>query len=239
MQNYLRIYVTIAFVSYASYPTIAHTSDFNCGRVDPTAPMTWDYFDPKNHMSTGGVPQGNVKLVENVHLTKKMQSLETGNTGGGISGFLQDVDYTFRRIPNHPKALDMISRFQIRHGGKIPRMGNWVGSWTRSAECYFERAIQFTPREPVLHMLYGIHLHRSGRLTDAEKQYLTSADLSPDSIELHYSIGLLYFELGKFDLAVQHAKKAYEGGYPLPALREKLKKVGKWPAPIDSHNENQ
>lgn len=168
-----------------------------------------------------------------------MDSLETGNKGsGGIPGFLIDLDYTFRKIPNHPKALDMISRFQIRHGGKVPQLSHW-GDWKRSAECYFDRALRFTPDNPVVHMLFGIHLHRTGKLEQAEKEYKISESLQPDSIELQYNMGLLYFGLEKYELSAKYAKNAYNGGYPLPGLRDKLINVGKWEQPEATNNNTE
>ena len=211
-----------------SHNTLA--SEFDCGPIsNPDNIGPWDYFDPANHRPTTGVPQGNIKLVTNSHLGPGMNSLENGNSGVGIKGFLADIDYTFRRIPNHPRALDMISRFQIRHGGKIPPIKQWGASWKRSAECYFDRALRLTPNNPVVHMLFGIHFHRNGKLQDAEKEYKISEAFQPNSVELQYNMGLLYFELKKYDLSAGYAKKAYHGGHPLPGLRDKLINVGKWP----------
>ena len=207
----------------------AAASELDCGIVNVADGLTWDYFDPENHKGTYSVPQGHVKLVTNVHLVPKMDSLETGNTGGGIPGFLSDIDYTLRRIPNHPRALDMITRFQLRHDGKILQLRQWAGTWTRSVDCYFDRAFRLTPNNPVIHMLYGIYLHRTGKLTEAKYEYQMSEAFQPDSVELHYNMGLLNFELKDYDLSAEYAKKAYDGGYPLPGLRDKLISVDKWP----------
>jgi len=208
---------------------ISFASKFDCGVVDPSDGLTWDYFDPKNHIGTPGVPQGHVKLVTNVHLVPKMASLETGNTGSGIEGFLWDVDYTLRRIPNHPKALDMISRYALRHDEIIKQIRPWAGTWKRTVECYFDRALRLTPNQPVVEMLYGMHLHRTGKFDEALKHYKISETIQPDSAELKYNMGLLYFELKDYVLSAEYAKKAYAGGYPLPGLRDKLIKAGKWP----------
>lgn len=219
----------------AFYINNAFSSEFDCGVIDPSDGLTWDYFDPANHRPTNTYKQGHVKLVENTHLAPEMNSLETGHTGSGISGFLLDLDYTLQRIPNNPKALDMASRFQIRHGGQIPQMRKWAGRWTRSAECYFDRALRLTPNQPVVLMLYGMHLHRSGKFTEALTQYKLSEFYGVDSIELNYNMGLLYFDMKDYDLSADYAKKAYDAGYPLPGLRDKLKSLDMWQDDINTN----
>jgi hypothetical protein len=39
---------------------------------------------------------------------------------------------------------------------------------------------------------------------------------------LNYNIGLLYFDMGDYAKAVEHARVAYNAGYPLVGLRKKL-----------------
>jgi len=41
-------------------------------------------------------------------------------------------------------------------------------------------------------------------------------------------MGLIYFDLKDYDKALSFAHRAYGSGFPLPGLRDKLKKVGKW-----------
>jgi hypothetical protein len=47
-----------------------------------------------------------------------------------------------------------------------------------------------------------------------------------------YNIGLTYFDVGEFDKALVSAHRAYGGGFPLPGLRNKLKRAGKWKDPV-------
>ena len=46
------------------------------------------------------------------------------------------------------------------------------------------------------------------------------------SAEIHYFLGLVFVDRREFELAVDHAAKAYELGYPLPGLRSKLQRLG-------------
>lgn len=48
------------------------------------------------------------------------------------------------------------------------------------------------------------------------------------SAEVKYNMGLLQVELGKIGEAVESAKQAYALGYPLPGLRNQLKRLGRW-----------
>lgn len=52
-----------------------------------------------------------------------------------------------------------------------------------------------------------------------------------NSAELHYFLGLIYIELKDLESATNHAKRAYELGYPLPGLASKLQQLG---YPLDS-----
>jgi hypothetical protein len=46
------------------------------------------------------------------------------------------------------------------------------------------------------------------------------------SAELHYVLGLVLVELGDYPGATQHARTAYDMGYPLPGLRDRLARAG-------------
>ena len=48
------------------------------------------------------------------------------------------------------------------------------------------------------------------------------------SAEIHYNLGLIYLELGDADRALEQAHAAYALGYPLPGLRNRLQRMGKW-----------
>ncbi len=76
---------------------------------------------------------------------------------------------------------------------------------------------------------FGAYLARLGKYNDAAKEFETAASLGDDSGNLHYNLGLAYFELGDYEKSIMHAKKAYYLGFNLPGLKEKLSKAGKWP----------
>jgi Flp pilus assembly protein TadD len=115
-----------------------------------------------------------------------------------------------------------------------------------TAECYFERAMEFAPKDGVVHMLYGIYLARKGDLDAALDRYLEALQMTPDSTELHYNLGLLYADMKRYDDALDEAHVAYGAGFPLLGLRNKLLRAGAWrdpppeaPASPDAATETQ
>ena len=44
----------------------------------------------------------------------------------------------------------------------------------------------------------------------------------------NYNIGLLLHDIKEYDKSLAHARKAYELGFELPGLRNKLKGSGHW-----------
>src|SRR5262249_19561300 len=82
--------------------------------------------------------------------------------------------------------------------------------------------------------LYGMLalVYRDQKRLDAAKDTLVRADkLSKgESAEIQYNLGLINLELGDVASAVENAQRAYDKGYPLPGLKNKLQKLGKWPA---------
>jgi hypothetical protein len=175
-----------------------------------------DYLDPdpraKHHL----------ELVQTHHFNTKIRTFNS------FPMFIaENLDYTLRHFPNHHEALYTVSKFEHKLGGTLPQKPSWT--WRRSAKCYFDRAIRFRPKDGVVRMLYGIHLHKAGKLENALKQYKAGLELIPGSSELNYNLGLLYYDLKKYKLAKKYATIAYKLGYPLPGLRNMLKEAGYWP----------
>lgn len=160
-----------------------------------------------------------LKKVEDYHFTQDVESLVRGSTTTLPYG---DLAYTLRAWPNHHRALNAMSRYQLR----LKRRNKSIPIAT---ECWLQRAIHYSPNDATIYMLYGIHLQNYKKLKQAEKNYQIALKLDADNIQTHYNYGLLLFELKKFDEAKNHAAFAYSRSFPLPGLREKLKSQGYWP----------
>lgn len=158
-------------------------------------------------------------VVERVHLTPEVLALKERSGTGDVA---LDIDYTLRAFPNHPAALDAMARLQISQ----PRSPT---ARYFPIECYFKRAELFAPTDPAVKLVQAIYLRRIGKPEQALENLVEAVTLAPESPEVHYNLGLLYFDLGDHEKALEHGKRAYELGYPLPGLRRKLERAGKWP----------
>lgn len=160
-------------------------------------------------------------LVERPHFPPKVEQLQAGNT----SYLAADISYTLSVFPNHPRALWSMARLGIRQNTERPAHS------TYSVRCWFDRAIRFRPDDPNVRMVYGVYLIKIGKSQDALVQLEIAATEDKDNANLNYNIGLAYFDLKKFDQSLDFAHKAYSLGFPLPGLKNKLVRVGKWRDP--------
>lgn len=158
-----------------------------------------------------------VRTVEHHHWEKARQHREKGE----LKYAFGDIDFILRYVPNHPHALMQMSEIGIAAGKPD------------TVRPYLDYAIQYRPKNSSTHIIYGIHLHRTGNYSKAVQHYERALELDPKASETHYNLGLSYFELKEYTLAQQHAKSAYDRGYPLPGLKDKLRQVGHWP-PADN-----
>lgn len=95
-------------------------------------------------------------------------------------------------------------------------------------DCWFDRAARWRPEDAHVPMIYGNYLYRTGRFDEALVQYQRAETLGLEDPNLDYALGLTYLHLKRLDAALTYAHKAYGAGYPLPALREQLKRAGAW-----------
>jgi tetratricopeptide (TPR) repeat protein len=157
-------------------------------------------------------------IVEGAHFTDSVRTLERGHTGS-LGG---DIDYTLRAFPNHPVALNAMANLSIREKKDRPRGAHYT------VECYFDRAIRFAPNDADVYMVYGNWLFKIGERAKAIKQYKMGETFDPNNANLEYNLGLAYVDAKDYDNALLHARRAYELGFQLPGLREKLAAAGKW-----------
>ena len=209
--------LTVALVAMIGAPTIARAQQginvFSCGDLNP--PGQYGPFDFRT------IPSDVRHRVEDYHFTPDVETLRKGNTAA-LAG--ADLDYTLRAIPNNPRALLSISRYATKM--KIDR----APGLRFTAECYFERAIRFVPNDPMPRVLYASYLKDRKRNAEARAQLDEAEKVrgEPVNSDIDYNLGLLYYEVGAYDRALDAAKRAYALGAPLPALKNKLKAAGKW-----------
>ena len=59
-------------------------------------------------------------------------------------------------------------------------------------------------------------------------QLVQAEKYADDNANVFYNIGLVYLDLNNPDKALEYAHRAYRLGFPLPELRNRLERIGKW-----------
>jgi tetratricopeptide (TPR) repeat protein len=162
--------------------------------------------------------KGNLKTVEAYHFTPNIENLRYGNSGA-LGG---ELSYTLMMFPNHHRALAAFGKLSLRDKTLKP-----VGA-RYSVECFFDRAIRFKPSDGVVRMIYGDYLQKTGQTDKALEQLKEAVNLQPENPNINYNLGLFYMQKKDYEQAKIYAKKAYELGFPLPGLKNKLMEAGKW-----------
>jgi len=161
------------------------------------------------------------RLVEGTHFTPGIEALRTP----GTTTFGGDISYTLGAFPNHPRALLAMSNLVLKN-----KVAKATGArWT--IDCYFERATRFQPDDPVVRLVFGLHLIRSGQKDAARVQLGIAEEHAIEAGNFHYNLGLAFLDAGDSDRALAHAWQASALGYDLPGLRRRLEKIGKWRDP--------
>lgn len=172
-------------------------------------------YGPYDYRNSIGTDRLNV--VEAFHFDSNVENLRKvpGQVGGEIS-------YTLRAFPNHHRALlSMVRLGSNLKMSKPPGAAYTVG-------CFLMRAEVFQPEDAMVKVIYGHYLLKQGQRAQAFEK-LGFADMSESKdANVAYNLGLAYFEAGDFGKALDNAHVAYRLGFPLPGLRDKLKRAGKW-----------
>jgi tetratricopeptide (TPR) repeat protein len=167
-----------------------------------------------------------LELNERFHFTASVENL----TGGQSGSIPADIDFMLRAWPNHHRALNSLSRYQLQ----ISREDRQP---LAPVECYFQRAINFSPRDGVSRLLYGIYLHKSGHLEKALEQYRGAEEIAPTDAQIQYNMALCLVDMERYEEARKYADQLYGNGFPLPGLKRKLTEAGYW-AEGDGANTN-
>lgn len=160
-----------------------------------------------------------LQLVEAYHFTPEVERLIRGKTTPTPA---PDIEFTLRVFPNHPRALLAMMNL----GFKTKRDKPFLSSYT--VGCWFDRAERLRQDDGTVQILYGVYLLRKGEPEAAIGKLLRAQELSGENANIHYNLGLAYFDLRDYDQALAHAHAAYGLGFPLPGLRSKLEGIGKW-----------
>lgn len=138
---------------------------------------------------------------------------------------VSDLSRLLLWVPNHPGGMSKMVAF-AEHAPKGTLLGGY------SIECWFDRAIRWVPNDIVMFKMRGKYRSDRGQYLAAAEDFERYAKLADDPPEMLYNIGLMYLRAGVYDKASKYAVDAYSTGtIPLTALKDGLKKVGKWVEP--------
>lgn len=160
-------------------------------------------------------------VVEAYHFGPPVEALQRGMSGS-LGG---DIAYTLEHFPNHPRALAAMARLGLRLG-KPQAPGA-----RHSVECYFQRAIDFAPRDGAARALFGAYLLSLRRDAEAVEQLQAAVEAQPGHAAAWYNLGLAHVRRKAWPAALAAAHKAYALGFPLPGLRQQLKAARQWHEP--------
>ncbi len=161
-------------------------------------------------------------IVIRAHFTPEVQALIAGKSSSTPGG---DIDYTLRAIPNHPQALLSMAALGDKERTDQPKGSRYT------VDCWFDRAMRFRPDDHIVRMIYVNYLTKKMRRTEALAHLAIARKLADDNPISVYNVGLLYFDLQEYPLALEHAHKAHALGNPYLDLQEKLRAVGQWREP--------
>lgn len=200
------------FLLFLGLNSVGYAQDSVCGSLH-AGYGPYDFYTEKDKLG----------VVEGRHFPPKVEHLQGGSTATTPGG---DIAYTLRSFPNHPRALMAMIRLGQRDKTDRPRDS------TYTIACWLERAERFRPEDQMAKALHGIYLASKGKKKEALEKLDAALALGVPSPNTDYNIGLAYFDLGEFDKALVSAHRAYGGGFPLPGLKNKMKRAGKWKDPV-------
>ncbi len=236
----LTVFITMVFFNHViadtSEPSGANVAmpenhSLICGNMstdDGYGPFDYTNYD---HYTT------KLEVVETHHFTHNVEALIRG-VRGGREAIYSELDYTLRHFPNHHRALASLSRFEFVVENPQTQIEQHA-----PVECYFHKAMNFKPDDGMVRLIYATYLHKKGikegeqKFFDkAKNQYSHALRLMPNSAEAHYNLSLFYLDTNNYPLASEHGHKAYNLGFPLPGLKDKLIRKGLWNNTVSSIN---
>ncbi|MFY7916845.1 MAG: hypothetical protein ACOVPA_19500 [Rubrivivax sp.] len=163
----------------------------------------------------------NLALVERVHFTPGVETMTKPATTT-YATMASDVGYTLHVFPNHHRALITMAKLGERHKTDQPPGASFT------VDCYHQRAVIYRPDDNVARLLYVQFLAKQGK-EDAVLAHLREAQRrAGDNLVSIYNIGLVAYDVGAFDIALNQAHLAAAAGYSRKGLEERLRKSGRW-----------
>jgi tetratricopeptide (TPR) repeat protein len=163
------------------------------------------------------VAKDKLPIVERYHFPPELERLSAtaANPGGNLA-------YTLRAFPNHHRALLTTVNYGQQNRSERPQ------NLPFTVECFMLRAEAFAPDDAMVKLIAGIYYLKRDRAKEAIERLEAADQLGGANPNLFYNLGLAYLEVGESEKSLENAHKAYAAGFPLPGLRNRLKRAGVW-----------
>lgn len=210
----------LALLGFLPPAANAQTGGPGCGELQ----NSFGPYDYRKHAGSQNYKTDSnnpLRLVEIAHFRPEMEALRQGGQGP-LSTVGPEFDYTLRAFPNHHRALDAILRLSARDRTDQPKGMRYTIS------CWFERAVRFVPDDPIVRMLFATYLGKTNRVEEALQHLAFAAKSNADNAFTQYNVGLAYFDMKQFDLALKQAHISYGMGMQRLELKELLTQSGHW-----------
>ena len=191
----------------------AQAQESNCGSLA-------NHYGPFDYRTQ----RNKILVVEQFHFTPSVEALTRGASTTKLGA---DISYLLNTSPNHHRGLVALMRLAEREKSTHAKHMRY------SVECYFDRAIRFQKNDTTVRMLYAQYLYKQKRKPESLAQLQVATTLANDNAFTNYNIGLVYFELGEYDLARAQAHKAAALGFDQPELENLLKGKNQWKEPAN------
>jgi tetratricopeptide (TPR) repeat protein len=201
------------------------------GEYDLTSKMNFDYPSPSREVVTKWKRQIGDAFIHIHHYCAGLVYFDRGKLHSEpkekaywLNRAKDETRYTYDRTsPENP----MYARMAVT----LARIYNELNRPNKSKE-YIEKAMALHPEYDGSY-IYVAMVHRKNGHQSKALEVLKQGNevVSGKSAAIHYFMGLIYFDNGKYVLAKDHAQQAYRLGYPLPGLKRKLIEVDHWTSP--------
>jgi tetratricopeptide (TPR) repeat protein len=134
---------------------------------------------------------------------------------------LGETNFTITRIP---VTASLVPSMLLNLANAAAGMGD-----VAAAQDYLQKSIEAHPHDSQSYVAMALFHRKANRLKDA-REILMKGDEATQGVsaELSYNLGLVLLDMKENELALSYARKAYDLGYPLPGLRNRLVKLGLW-----------
>jgi tetratricopeptide (TPR) repeat protein len=206
--------------SFGESVPATNSMDVSCGPAPPGHPVKGrrDY----RLMASNEKDARDLRYHEYFHIQPAEKQIRSGNLNWNV---MNNLHFVLHKVPNDHRALALLVQW-AKAGGHDKNYA--------SPGCYLTWARQFTPDDTTVLSYGGYYFYEKKDFNRARQWWEQALAVDAANADVHYNLGLLMFDQGKYAEARTHALAAYAAGYPLPGLREKLQQVGQWQQPLTS-----